>query len=173
MAIRVQAADECPCQRETQHPHRRHSRRHRNHRPLARQTPFRDPASRHRTHLGIESRADDGRAACCRTGQWRQQLGRSVPKNNAGDQRLRLYFFRCSSSHVPKIKSPSLTTSNSIHPSSGKESTGSRFCHRLTRRRSLLVAATAAAFRSPRSAGALAGVANSHEPVVQITVSAT
>ena len=39
-------------------------------------------------------------------------------------------------SHAPKIKSPSLTTCNSIHPSSGNESTGRRFCHKLKRRRS-------------------------------------
>src|SRR5207248_8063825 len=60
--------------------------------------------------------------------------------------------------YAPNSNSPSLTTCSSIHPSNGSESTGRRFCQRLNRNRSLLVAATAAGFRS--APGAELGVAS-------------
>src|SRR5579863_871400 len=65
--------------------------------------------------------------------------------------------------YPPNKRSPSLTTCNSIHPSNGSESTGSLFCHRLKRRRSLLVAATLVATLLSATfwAGAALGLASS------------
>src|SRR5580698_4036693 len=46
--------------------------------------------------------------------------------------------------YIPECRSASLTTCNSIQPSTGKASTGKRFCQRLKRRRSRLVGEIAA-----------------------------
>src|SRR5262252_3006379 len=64
--------------------------------------------------------------------------------------------------YAPNNNSPSLTTCNSIHPSSGNESTGKRFCHKLNRNRILLVGVldAAPAFFSPSDPEV--GIANNH-----------
>src|SRR5215467_3551140 len=66
--------------------------------------------------------------------------------------------------YAPNNNSPSLTTCNSIHPSSGKESTGNRFCHKLNRNRILLVGVLDAvpAFFSELPSEPEVGTANNH-----------